>query len=140
MAQVNGLIFRRINKPGSVFFGANGGTTFGHYDTGLPQFFLGGPLRLGAYGVNEILTNQFFLFRAGYIREIGHLNPLVGGSIYALAFAEVAKIYRSPQKLNIPIDANAGVVVNTLIGPVFFGGAYGDRGHHKIYFKLGRIF
>ncbi len=140
VAQVNGLIFHRINKPGSVFFGVNGGTTFGHYDTGLPQFFLGGPLRLGAYGVNEVLTNQFFLFRGGYIREIGQLNPLVGSSIYALAFVETAKIYRSPQRLNMPIDANAGVVVNTFIGPLFFGAAYGDRGHYKVYFKLGRIF
>ena len=61
-AQLNGLVFHKVSKPGSVFFGADGGSTFGHQG-GIPQFFLGSSVRLGAYGRNEILTNQFFLFQ-----------------------------------------------------------------------------
>jgi hypothetical protein len=30
--------------------------------------------------------------------------------------------------------------VNTIFGPVLFGGAYGATGHHKIFFGLGRVF
>ncbi len=142
-AQLNGLVFKRISKTGSIFVGAEGGSTFGHQG-GIPEFSLGGGLRLGAYGTNEILTNQYFLFRAGYIRQIGKINPLFGEKIYILAFAEVAKPY-GPAFLgvsnpSVPGDVNGGVVINTLFGPLFLAGAYGESGHHKIYFQLGRIF
>jgi NTE family protein len=139
VGQLNGAIFKRIDQPGSVFFGVNAGSTFGNYQTSLPQFLLGGPLRLGAYGPNEVLTDQFLLARTGYIREIGKLSPLIGEKIYAIAFLEGAKIYRDPQ-LNYAVDANAGIVVNTLLGPILFGGAFGNRGHNKMYVTLGRIF
>jgi NTE family protein len=138
-AQINGTDFRKISKRGSVFFGAEGGSTFGHQG-GIPQFFLGGGLRLGAYGRNEILTNQYFLFRAGYIHELGQITPLFGEKIYALAFYEVGKPYGGFSPSRLPTDANAGVVINTLFGPIFVAGAYGDTGHRKIYFQLGRIF
>jgi NTE family protein len=58
---------------------------------GVPQFFLGGGLRLGAYGRDEIRTNQYFLLRAGYIHELGKLAPLVGEKIYALGFYELRR-------------------------------------------------
>jgi NTE family protein len=138
VAQMNGLLFKPISKPGSIFLGAYGGSTFGD-KTALPQFLLGGALRLGAYGFNEILTDQFFLLRTGYIHQIGKLNPLIGDKIYAIAFLEGAKIYGNPQ-VNSAMDANAGVVVTTFLGPVLVGGAWGESGHRKIYFTLGRIF
>jgi NTE family protein len=143
VAQLSVLAFHKINKKGSVFVGAEGGSAFGHRG-GIPQFFLGGGLRLGAYGANEIPTDQYFLFRAGYIRELARLNPLFGGKIYLLAFGELAKPYGellsgvSPPYL--PADVNGGVVVKTLFGPLFLAGAYGEGGNRKIYFQLGRIF
>jgi NTE family protein len=141
-AQLNGMIFRKISKSGSLVFGAEGGTTFGH-QSGIPQFFLGGGVRLGAYGRNELPNNQYFLFRSGYIRQIGRINPLFGEKIYLLGFAEIAKTYGgvggvSPTRL--PADANGGLIINTFFGPLFIAGAYGESGHHKIYFQLGRVF
>ncbi len=142
-AQLNFTVFHRISQKGSIFFGGQGGTTFGH-EEGIPQYFLGGGLRLGAYGQNEIPTDQFFLFRAGYIRQLSQLNPLLGGKIYLLGFGEVAKPYGEvlPGVLppNLPADVTGGLVINTLAGPLFLAGAYGESGHHKIYFQLGRIF
>jgi NTE family protein len=139
VAQLNAVYFKPIDKLGSLFLGANGGSTFGYNQTGLPQFLIGGPLRMGAYGLNEILTDQFFLLRAGYIRQIGKLNPLVGDKVYAIAFLEGARIYGNPL-VNSAMDANAGVVVSTFIGPILLGGAVGESGHRKLYFTLGRIF
>jgi NTE family protein len=138
-AQLNAIGFHRVSKPGSVFLGADGGSTFGH-EGGVPQFFLGSSLRLGAYGRNEILTNQFFLFRGGYIHELASLPPLLGDKIYGLAYYEIAKAYGGNSPSRLPMDVNSGVVINSLIGPLFLGGAYGDTGHRKIYFQLGRIF
>jgi len=34
----------------------------------------------------------------------------------------------------------AGIVINTIFGPVIVGGAYGDTGRQKFFFGLGRIF
>jgi NTE family protein len=97
-------------------------------------------LRPSEYGRNEIRTNQYFLFRAGYIREIGRVNPLFGEKIYLVGFAELAKPYGGVSPSRLPADVNGGLVVNTLFGPLFLAGAYGESGHHKIYFQLGRIF
>src|SRR5271166_3401516 len=45
--------FFKLNEPSSVFLNGYGGTTF-DYETGLPQFSLGGSRRLVAYGTNEL--------------------------------------------------------------------------------------
>ena len=79
-------------------------------------------------------------FRAGYIHELGSLPPLLGDKIYALTYFEIAKAYGGNSPSRLPTDVNSGVVINSLIGPLFLGGAYGDTGHRKIYFQLGRIF
>ena len=132
--------FKPVSKNGSIFLGAAGGTTFGHDDTGLPPFTLGGPTRLGAWANNEIITNQYFLFHAGYEHQIGKLSPLIGGPIYAIGFYEIGKPYGGLTPVSLPQDGNGGVVVTTLFGPLFLGGAVGTGGTHKIYFALGRLF
>jgi NTE family protein len=64
-------VFKRLSKPSSLFFTAAGGTTFNDSHTGVPPFALGGIRDLAAYGANELITNQYFLFRMGYIRRLG---------------------------------------------------------------------
>src|SRR5208283_3098331 len=54
--------FFRLNEPSSVFLNGYAGTTFNYYQTGLPQFSLGGSQRLVAYGINELLMDKYFLF------------------------------------------------------------------------------
>jgi hypothetical protein len=39
-----------------------------------------------------------------------------------------------------PTDGSAGVIVNTIFGPVEAAYAYGDSGHHKFFFRVGRLF
>jgi NTE family protein len=129
-----------LNKPSSVFFSAFGGTTFTYHQTGFPPFSLGGTRDLVAYGSNEFLTNQYFLFKTGYIRELWELPPLLGNKIYALGTYEIAKVYDVPNVSSIPTDISGALVVNTLFGPVLVGGAYGANGHHKFFFRIGRIF
>ena len=47
----------KVSEPSSIFINGFGGTTF-NYATGLPQFSLGGSVRLVAYGQNELLVEQ----------------------------------------------------------------------------------
>jgi NTE family protein len=132
--------FKPVSKPASVFFGANGGTTFTYHQTGVPPFSLGGNQNFVAYGVNEFLTNQYFLFKVGYIRQLLTLPSILGGNIYFVGAYEAGKVYGVPNVSSLPTDGYAGVIVNTIFGPVLLGGAYGATGHQKFFFRLGRIF
>src|SRR5271165_2319720 len=135
----------RLNEPSSVFLNGYAGTTFNYYNTGLPQFSLGGSQRLVAYGINELLMDKYFLFQLGYIRQLAKLPPLLGGGIYFLGVYEAAQVYGPPYTMvnkasGFPTDGAVGLVVKTIFGPVEAAYAYGDTGHHKFFFQIGRLF
>ena len=132
--------FQSGQSKGSIFASAEGGTTFGIHNVGFPLFFLGAPLRLSAYGTNELFGEQYYLFRAGYIRELLTLPPFLGKKLYVVSSYEVAKMYRFSPETKFPTDVEAGVVAETAFGPLFFGGSVGDSGHQKWFFQLGRVF
>jgi NTE family protein len=137
--------FRPFRQVNSAYFTATGGTTFTFAKTGVPPFTLGGPVRLAAYGTNEIFTNQYFLFQLGYLRQIGELPPILGHRVFFRAFYELAKPYKTGRAVldtfpSVPMDGGVGILVETLFGPAYIGGSWGDSGHRKIFFKLGRVF
>jgi NTE family protein len=142
--EVGSRNFFKINEPSSVFVSGFVGTTFNHA-TGIPQFSLGGSQRLVAYGTNELLMNQYFLFQLGYLRQLARLPPLLGGGIYFLGLYEGAQVYNQPatalnKASGFPTDGALGVVVNTIFGPVEAAYAYGDTGHRRFFFRIGRLF
>jgi NTE family protein len=142
LAELRTGIFHRIHKTNSIFLIAAGGSTMGYRHTGLPTFGLGGPQRLAAYGTNELLTNQYFLFQPGYIRRLKELSPLLGKNVYLVANYEIGKAYGTLNTTSsrLPNDFNAAILVQSFIGPIVFGGSVGDSGRHKFYFQLGRYF
>lgn len=132
--------FQPIHRD-SIFVIGSGGSTFGYRNTGDPQFFLGGVGRLTAYGLNELLGNQFFVGRVGYLREIATLPPFVGKNVYLVGYGEVGKMYGDPFGApRLSGDGAAGVIADTAFGPIFIGGSAGDTGHYKWFFQLGRVF
>jgi NTE family protein len=65
--------------------------------------------------------------------------------VYFISFYELARPSKTAiAALNgfsdLPMDVAAGVLVETLFGPAYIGGSWGDSGHRKIFFKLGRVF
>ena len=132
--------FVPITKPGSIFIVGQGGTTFGSNNIGVPQFFLGGPARLSAYGTNELFGNQYYYFRTGYLHEILPLPPFVGKDVYVIGAYEFGKMYNAPNASKFPNDAAVGFLAETAVGPLFIGGSVGDTGHAKWFFSLGRVF
>ena len=134
--------FFRLSDPSSVFVNAYGGTSYG-YKTGIPPFALGGGTRFVAFGTNELLTDQYFLFQTGYIRKLKKLPPLLGSTIDFLGMLEAGKTYKLPSGPNppyLPGDVVGALIVNTIFGPVEVGGAVGNYGHGKFYFQIGRVF
>ena len=90
--------YLRLSEPTSVFLNGYGGSTF-DYETGLPQFSLGGSQRLVSYGTNELLMNKYFLFQLGYIRQLAKLPPLLGSGVYFLGLSEAAQVYGQPHTM-----------------------------------------
>ena len=139
--EINAQYFQQVFKRDSIFIIGSGGSTFGYHNTGVPQFFLGGVGRLTAYGLNELLGNQYFVGRVGYLKKVFTLPPFVGRDVYVIGYGEVGKIYNDP--LGAPKlsgDGAAGLLADTALGPMFIGGSVGDTGHSKWFFQLGRVF
>ncbi|MGH9550724.1 MAG: BamA/TamA family outer membrane protein, partial [Terriglobales bacterium] len=131
--------FQPITKPASLFVVGEGGTTFAS-TSGYPQFFLGGSNRLSAYGTNELFGDQFYFFRAGYLHDLLTLPPLAGKKVYAIGAYEFGKMYGFSAASKFPNDIALGVLAETAVGPLVFGGSIGDSGHRKWFFQLGRVF
>jgi hypothetical protein len=110
--------FQPVSTLASIFVSSEGGTTFGSRNIGaVPQFFLGGPSRLSAYGVNELYGNQYYLFRGGYLHEILSLPPFVGKKVYAVGSYEAGKMYGALNESKFPNDfAVASATVATTNG------------------------
>jgi len=131
----------RTSEKTSVLLFASGGTSFSTRNTGFPPFSLGGPLRLGAYGTNEFLTNQYFLLQPALLYKLRELSPLLRQNVYLLTMYEAGKAYGQPSSTTkVAQDVTAGVLFQTVFGPMFFGGAIGDDQHRKAFFKVGRFF
>ena len=69
---------------------------------------------------------------------------LLGGGIYFLGVYEASQVYNQSKLVNqasgFPTDGAVGIIVKTIFGPVEAAYAYGDTGHHKFFFQLGRLF
>lgn len=133
-------LFKSVNQRGSIYLKASAGSDLGFSNDGLPTFSLGSPLRLGAYGTNELLTNQYFYGRTGYVHRIYDSDSLLGGGIYVTGSYELAKAYGVAGTTTLPMDATAGIILDYAVGPLFLGGSWGDSGHKKLFFYLGRLF
>lgn len=131
----------RTGERSSVLLFASGGTSFSSKNNGFPSFTLGGPLRLGAYGTNELLTNQYFVVQPAVLYRLWELSPLLKQNMYLFSMYEAGKAYGQPAPVSKVVqDATVGVLLQTVFGPMFFGGSIGDNQHRKFYFKVGRFF
>jgi NTE family protein len=130
-----------LNTKSSAFLAASGGSTLGHENTGIPPFSLGGGVQLSAFGENELITNQYYLFQTGYIRTLAKLPPFLGDTISLLTAYEAGKTFFLSNEPDVPMDGVAGIVIKTAVGPFEIAGAAGNgKDHRKIFFQLGRLF
>lgn len=134
--------FFQLTHRSTVFLNAYGGSTYG-FNAGIPAFQLGGVNRFVAYGINELLTNQYVLGQTGYIRTLKDLPPFLGSTIDLLGALEIGQTYQlpfGPKPPHVPGDVVGALIINTIFGPVEVGGAVGNYGHGKFFFGVGRIF
>jgi len=139
-AEAQSHFFVPLSAPSTLYLFGGFGTTYGTYDTGVPAFSLGGKNSILAYGENEILTNQYQLYRAGYIRRLWQLPPIIGDRAYAFGVGEFAKADYQHASSTYPADVAGALVIKTIFGPVMIGASYGASGHTKFFYEVGRIF
>jgi NTE family protein len=142
-SQMTGRIqhFIPIRTRGILFAAIQGGTSFGAENLELAGVTLGGPLRLSAYGHDELLGTDFYLAQGGYLYRLARLNPVIGDAIYAGGIYEIGKMYGgNPQTPSLPNDVAGFVIMKTLLGPVLGGLSVGDGGRWKWYVGVGRVF
>lgn len=129
-----------ITAQDSLVLAFSSGGTVGSAVNSFLAFSLGGPQRLSAYGINEILARNYAIGIFGILHEVKSQPSLLGSKLFFTAFAQTARTRDIFDGLRYPASGTGAAVLQTLFGPVFIGASVGDRGHRKWFFGMGRLF
>jgi len=124
----------------SLFFSADAGTTFHGTATPFQVFALGGPFRLGAYLPYEFVGNDYAYAALGFRREFYTLPQLAGRKVYWGGWYEAGSAFMNSDSLVVRGSANAGVIADTILGPVAIFGSISPTGQSRVNFSVGRLF
>lgn len=134
------LGFQKISERNTVFGFGNGGTTFGGDAPFIQQFTLGGAFRLGGYGFGEFRANNYLSGGVGILHNPKFFPTFLGNKAYLGAWYEGGSAFERFNTINYRQSVTGGAVVETILGPIFFGGSYNENGRGRIYFSFGRFF
>ena len=142
LTQLSGEIssFWTVHDRGRLFMVAGGGTSFSNRPLPTDQFTLGGPVHLGALDTGEIRGDHYYLLTGGYLRQFGRLPDFMGGPIFAGAWLENGDAFDSWSEATLRTNASAGVILDTLVGPMILAGSAGFDGRWRTYVGVGRVF
>lgn len=138
--EMTGTTFHSVSAAGRVFVGWGFGTSFSNKPLPIDQFELGQPFRLGAYNIGELNGDHYYTATGGYLRSLGRMPDFLGGPIYAGVWLENGDAFDEWRKATWRTQPGIGVVMDTLIGPVLFGGTAGFDARWSWYIAIGRIF
>ena len=116
------------------------GTSFDSKPLPTEDFTLGLPFRLGAYAVGELRGAHYYVGTGGYLRRIGRLPDFMGGPVHAGAWLENGDTFDEWDDAKWRSNGGAGIVMDTLIGPVLLAGEWSFDGRWRTYLGVGRLF
>lgn len=119
---------------------AEGGTMFNRKVAEPFRFTLGGPLRLSASAIDEYRGTDYFLLSPALLRRVAQLPAPLGQSIYLGAAYEAGQMQLPDGPTITRQDVLFGVVAETPLGVITLTPAFGDDGHRKFVFTLGKLF
>jgi NTE family protein len=129
--------FKRVGTRQRMFVSGGGGTSFDH-DPGFNQFSLGGPLRLGSFNNDELRGNNYLLGVVGLLHEWARLPDVLGANVYLGGWLEQGSAFNAWRDAEYKASLSAGVVMETLFGPVFLGYSQSlTEGGGRFYVSLG---
>jgi NTE family protein len=104
------------------------------------RFTLGGPFRLSASSMDEYRGTDDYLVRFGYLRRLASLPTGLGQGLYLTTAYEAGEIWSPEKRAFLREDVFSGLVIDTPLGVVTFGGSVGDAGHRKVMISVGKLF
>ena len=134
--------FHTVSTRDRLFVLASGGSSFGHRLAVPLQFTLGGPLRLSAFGRDEFRGDRVGYASLGWLRRIGKLPPVLGGSVFLGGWYEAGG-FSLPGQQTWRQNGTIAFVAETPLGPFYTGWSLGhatDRWKGKFTFLVGRFF
>jgi NTE family protein len=80
--EVRSSWFRRVRgRDDRIFVLGEAGSSFGEHPF-VNDFSLGGPLRLGSFNNDQLRGDNYLMFGGGYLRGVGRMPDVLGGSIF----------------------------------------------------------
>jgi NTE family protein len=128
------------DKKRRAFVIGGAGTSFGGRPLPTEQFGLGGPFHMSAFSVGERRGDHYAFAGGGYLHQVMRLPDFLGGPVFAAGWMETGTAFNSDEPADVDLHTSAGVIADTLIGPVFGGLSFGIDGGSRFYFGIGRIF
>jgi NTE family protein len=132
--------FWSVRRNGRLFVVAAAGTSFDDQPLPTEQFSLGRPFRLDAFAIGEHRGDHMLLGTVGYLRQIGRLPDFLGGPVFFGGWLENGSVWNRETDADFNSQVGAGLVLDTLIGPVMVGTGIGLDGGWRTFLGVGRIF
>jgi NTE family protein len=127
--------------PKNRLFVAGGlGTSFNDVPLPINQFSLGLPFRLGAYDAGELRGANYYIATGGYLRQVGRLPDFLGGPVFAGGWLENGDAFQKWSLAEWRTNGGAGLIMDTIVGPVLLAGSWSFDGRWRTYIGIGRIF
>jgi NTE family protein len=142
LSQVGGrfLAFGTPMPKHTVFGSFRGGTTFEKIAPAPQKFTLGGPLNLGSLSPEEVWGSRYMYTNLGLMRQIFDSSSFLGGRTVLALFYEGGASWEPTQRIDFFHAGSGGLLMDSLIGPIFVGGSLGEGGKGKFYFSVGTLF
>lgn len=129
---------RKLGESYSLLNTMSGGTTV-NTGSGFPPFTLGGPTRLASLAQYQLIGNHYYYNGLYLLRSLSKTKVPLIGSFRAMLGYELGNAFTSgdpPRPFN---NGVLGLIRETPVGVVFFGGSLGERGEKKVFISVGRF-
>ncbi len=128
-----------VSEKNTAFAFGGAGTSFGFTAPTMRQFSLGGPFRLGGYGVDQFRASNYAHIGIGLLHSRQILPSLFGGRAYVGAWYEGGSAFERFGSASYRQSGSAGVIVETPLGPILIGGGLNEHGRGRFFFSFGRF-
>ena len=93
-----------------------------------------------AAGTSELRGRHYYVATGGYLRRVGRLPDFLGGPIFAGGWLENGDAFADWNDAGWKANGSAGVVMDTLVGPLIIAESWSFDGRWRTYFGVGRLF
>ncbi len=104
------------------------------------QFAMGGVGSLDALGRARLLGTHYYYGGAHVLRSLASESLSLFGHFYLFGAGEVGKAWYTRVSSLPRYSGSLGLMGETAFGVVYFGAGVGDRGDHRFFLRLGRVF